>query len=167
VCSGKDFLNLFCYTAAFSIYAAKMGAKSTTNVDMSNTYLNWAKDNFVLNDINLDKHHFERDDTLQWLEDAIQKSEKYHVILLDPPTFSNSKKMQSHFDVQQDHLGLINSCCELLHPQGVLFFSNNFHQFKMEYKGDDQVRVTEITKQTTSQDFFRRPLHRCWKIQKL
>ncbi|MDQ7050371.1 MAG: bifunctional 23S rRNA (guanine(2069)-N(7))-methyltransferase RlmK/23S rRNA (guanine(2445)-N(2))-methyltransferase RlmL [Enterobacterales bacterium] len=166
VCCGKDFLNLFCYTAAFSIYAAKMGAKSTTNVDMSNTYLSWAKDNFALNNINLEKHHFARDDTLQWLQDAIQKKERYHVILLDPPTFSNSKKMLSHFDVQQDHINLINSCLELLHPQGVLFFSNNFHQFKMEYIGDEQVRVTEITKQTTSQDFFRRPLHRCWKIEK-
>ncbi len=164
---GKDFLNLFCYTAAFSVFAAKFGATSTTNVDMSNTYLDWAKENFVINKIPLKHHRFIRDDVLQWLQDAVAKEEKYHVIFLDPPTFSNSKKMQSHFDVQKDHQGLIEACIKLLHPKGILFFSNNFQQFKMEFKGNEQIKVTEITKKTTSQDFFRKPLHRCWKIEKL
>ena len=163
--AGKRFLNLFCYTSSFSVYAATAGAKQTVNVDLSNTYLNWSKENFKLNNIKLDNHFFYREDSLTWLNEAALREEKFDVILLDPPTFSNSKKMDSHFDVQKDHLELIKQCIKLLNPKGILIFSNNFTQFKMEYNSSEQVRVTEITKQTTSEDFFRKPLHRCWKIE--
>ena len=164
---GKRLLNLFCYTGSFSVYAATAGAKQTVNVDMSNTYLNWAKENFKLNRLNLDNHEFYRDDSLKWLEEAVISQDIYDVIFLDPPTFSNSKKMERHFDVQKDHLTLINQCLQLLTEDGVLLFSNNFRQFKMQFVGAGRCRVNEITKQTTSPDFLRKPLHRCWRIEKL
>lgn len=164
--AGKRMLNLFCYTGAFSVYAATAGARETVNVDMSNTYLNWAMENFKLNKLDLAKHHFVRDDSLQWLTDAEGKGEKFDVIFLDPPTFSNSKKMENHFDVQTDHVRLIEQCVSLLDNNGVLFFSNNFKQFNMEFNANEEFEVKEITGQTTSQDFFRKGLHRCWKIVK-
>jgi len=172
-CTGKSFLNLFCYTASVSVYAASEGAKKTTSVDLSNTYLNWAKDNFELNGLSLNKNELIRDDTLLWIKEAVESNLKYDVIFLDPPTFSNSKKMEDHFDIQSDHVLLLNQCIQLLESNGTLYFSNNFKQFKMEFNTDiyeesanDKVSVSEITKQTTSMDFFRRPLHRCWKITK-
>lgn len=160
----KSLLNLFCYTASASVYAATADAKSTTNVDMSNTYLKWAKDNFIENNINLDSHTFLRADIIEWLDEAIYLPERYDVIFLDPPTFSNSKKMNEHFDVQRDHCGLIEKCTALLSDKGVLLFSNNFRQFDMQYSTSDKYTVKEITKQTTSQDFSRKKLHRCWQI---
>ena len=166
-CSGKRFLNLFCYTGAFSVYAATAGAKQTVNVDLSNTYLNWAKENFKLNSIDLDKHLFCRDDSLKWIDDAIVKQEKFDLIFLDPPTFSNSKKMEEHFDIQADHLKLIEKCLKLLNSTGVLIFSNNYSQFKMEFQAREGIKLKEITRQTTSEDFFRKPLHRCWQIELL
>ena len=165
--AGKSLLNLFCYTGSFSVYAATAGASQTVNVDMSNTYLNWAKENFKLNNIKLDKHLFFRDDTLKWIDDAISKQEKYDVIILDPPTFSNSKKMEQHFDIQRDHLSLIEQCLKLLNSGGSLIFSNNFTQFKMLFETTEEYKVREMTKQTTSDDFFRKPLHRAWRIDSL
>ncbi|MBV1909706.1 MAG: bifunctional 23S rRNA (guanine(2069)-N(7))-methyltransferase RlmK/23S rRNA (guanine(2445)-N(2))-methyltransferase RlmL [Kangiellaceae bacterium] len=162
---GKKLLNLFCYTGSVSVYAATAGAMKTVNVDMSNTYLSWAQDNFRLNNIDSSKHQFIRDDSLRWLDEAKQNTEKFDVIFLDPPTFSNSKKMQDHFEVQTDHVSLIENCIELLELNGILIFSNNFAQFKMEFEGNERIAVSEITKKTTSQDFFRKSLHRCWKIQ--
>jgi len=164
-CEGKHFLNLFCYTGAFSVYAATAGAKRTTSVDLSNTYLSWAKDNFELNSINMENHHFIRDDSLVWLDDAVARDVRFDIIFIDPPTFSNSKKMEKHFDIQKDHLELIEQATKLLEKSGIIFFSNNYSQFKMEYLSNEQFMVREITKQTTSQDFFRKPLHRCWTIE--
>ena len=167
LCKGKRLLNLFCYTGTFSVYAATAGAKSTTSVDLSNTYLNWAKENFDLNKINGDKHRFIRDDSLVWLSDAVARGDEYDVIFIDPPTFSNSKKMDKHFDIQTDHVELIEQAIQLLESSGIIIFSNNYSRFKMEYQSSDQFSVKEITKQTTSQDFFRKPLHRCWKIERI
>lgn len=164
---GKKLLNLFCYTGSVSVFAATAGAKQTTNIDMSNTYLNWAMENFKLNGINPKAHEFVRDDSVKWLEEAAGRNDKYDVIFLDPPTFSNSKKMEKHFDVQTDHISLIECCLELLEPTGVLIFSNNFNQFKMEFEGDAHVSVKEITRMTTSDDFLRKGLHKSWRIQKI
>lgn len=166
LCRGKRLLNLFCYTGAFSVYAATQGALKTVNVDLSNTYLNWAKDNFEANKISKIDHQFVRDDSLTWLTEAVARKDLYDVIFLDPPTFSNSKKMEKHFDVQVDHLELIECATKLLDDKGILIFSNNYSQFKMAYQSTAQFSVKEITKQTTSPDFFRKPLHRCWKIEK-
>lgn len=160
---GKSLLNLFCYTASISVYAATAGAISTTNVDMSNTYLNWAKRNFQANNISLNKHRFIREDCLKWLEETVQE-EKFDLIFLDPPTFSNSKKMQAHFDVQEAHPTLISQCLQRLNPGGHLVFSNNFQKFEMQFESNESASVKEITYKTTPLDFSRKNLHRCWII---
>lgn len=168
--AGKHLLNLFCYTASASVYAAKAGALSTTNVDMSRSYLHWAEKNFQLNAIdlnkNLNKHEFIREDCLQWLEDALKKQLTFEVIFLDPPTFSNSKKMQTHLDIQKDYIALIDQCLQLLPSGGELIFSNNFQKFHMDLNGNEFFTIKEITRQTTSLDFGKRNLHRCWLISK-
>ncbi|TQV75601.1 bifunctional 23S rRNA (guanine(2069)-N(7))-methyltransferase RlmK/23S rRNA (guanine(2445)-N(2))-methyltransferase RlmL [Aliikangiella marina] len=167
LCPGKRFLNLFCYTGSVSVYAATAGAKSVTSVDMSKTYLEWAKRNFKLNKINLNNHFFIREDCTAWLAEAVERNEKYDLIFLDPPTFSNSKKMESHFDIQNDHSALIEQSIKLLNPGGKIFFSNNFQKFEMAVSSCSDFKVQEITKQTTTPDFYRRPLHRCWLVTKL
>lgn len=163
---GKRVLNLFCYTGSVSVYAATAGAKEVTSVDMSKTYLDWAKKNFKANKLRLHEHLFIREDCLVWLSQAVEHGEKYDVIFLDPPTFSNSKKMRNHFDIQRDHGELIAQCIALLQPKGKLYFSNNFQKFSMEVASNEDIEVKEITKQTTTPDFYRRPLHRCWLITK-
>ncbi|WP_196140446.1 bifunctional 23S rRNA (guanine(2069)-N(7))-methyltransferase RlmK/23S rRNA (guanine(2445)-N(2))-methyltransferase RlmL [Aliikangiella sp. G2MR2-5] len=162
--SGKKLLNLFCYTGTVSVYAATLGAK-TVNVDMSNTYLEWAKRNFKLNRIQLAEHEFIREDCMHWLEQAPQEGEKFDTIFLDPPTFSNSKKMEGHFDVQSDHPKLIEQCLQVLQPKGELIFSNNFQKFEMMVESNERIEVKEITRSTQSPDFTRNNLHRCWLIK--
>ncbi|TQV81574.1 bifunctional 23S rRNA (guanine(2069)-N(7))-methyltransferase RlmK/23S rRNA (guanine(2445)-N(2))-methyltransferase RlmL [Aliikangiella coralliicola] len=164
--AGKTLLNLFCYTASVSVYAATAGAKSTVNVDMSRTYLDWAKRNFSLNKIKFDRHEFIRSNCMDWLKEAIEDGLKFDLIFLDPPTFSNSKKMSSHFDIQTDHCELIEQCGSLLSEGGELVFSNNFQKFEMEFEGNEQFSLTEITTKTHSQDFARNNLHRSWLIAK-
>ncbi|MET1255934.1 bifunctional 23S rRNA (guanine(2069)-N(7))-methyltransferase RlmK/23S rRNA (guanine(2445)-N(2))-methyltransferase RlmL [Aliikangiella maris] len=161
---GHKLLNLFCYTASISVYAATAGATSTTNVDLSNTYLDWAKRNFNKNHINLQKHQFIREDCVQWLAEAVKLDEKFDVIFLDPPTFSNSKRMIEHFDVQRSHPVLIEQCLQLLNKDGILYFSNNFQKFEMMVESSERIQVKEITSQTVTPDFARRSLHRCWQI---
>ena len=166
MCRGKSLLNLFCYTASVSVYAATAGAKTTTNVDMSRTYLDWAKRNFAKNSIDLSKHRFIREDCLQWLEATKCAGEKFDLIFLDPPTFSNSKKMEQHFDIQVAHPKLIDDCLALLNSGGNLIFSNNFQKFDMQVHSNDLIKVKEITRQTHAEDFARNNLHRCWLITK-
>ena len=159
---GKHFLNLFCYTGSASIHAAIGGAKSTTSVDLSLNYLEWAACNFNLNGFSETNHHLIRADALSWLENC---SNQYELIFVDPPTFSNSKKMQSHFDVQTSHVDLITEAMRHLAPEGELIFSNNFKRFKLDEAALDQFDFEEITAATTGADFSRRGnLHRCWRI---
>lgn len=162
---GKRLLNLFCYTASISVYAATAGARSTCNVDMSKTYLDWAQRNFALNKISSDAHTFIRENCIEWLTNAVEQKQKFDLIFLDPPTFSNSKKMAQDFDIQSDHVWLIEQCLSLLEEDGELIFSNNFQKFKMEVITNAQVVVKEITHQTQSPDFSRNNLHRCWLIK--
>ncbi|MDH5433852.1 MAG: bifunctional 23S rRNA (guanine(2069)-N(7))-methyltransferase RlmK/23S rRNA (guanine(2445)-N(2))-methyltransferase RlmL [Gammaproteobacteria bacterium] len=164
---GKSLLNLFCYTASASVYAATQGAKSTCNVDLSNNYLDWAKQNFELNRLDQSSHEFVRDDCIKWLDEAIENKRKFDVIFLDPPTFSNSKKMESDFDVQSDHVELIEKCLQLLPSKGELIFSNNFQKFEILVQSDEKKIVKEITRQTQSEDFSRKNLHRSWLITKV
>lgn len=167
--SGKEtaILNLFCYTGTASVHAALKGA-TTTNVDLSNTYLEWAKRNFELNGLNTQHHQFIRANCIEWLEQVSEShSESFDVIFIDPPTFSNSKKMDKHFDVQEEHVAMLKSALGLLKPGGKMIFSNNFKKFKMEYDGNEQgVKVRETTRETTSRDFSKKPLHRSWLIEK-
>ncbi len=131
---------------------------------MSNTYLDWAQRNFSLNGIDVSKHQLLRADCLKWLD---SDSQTFDVIFLDPPTFSNSKKMDSVLDIQRDHPELIRRAMEKLNPQGKLIFSNNFRKFKMDQLISKQFNCENITSQTLDMDFQRNPrIHNVWLITK-
>lgn len=158
---GTRFLNCFCYTASASVHAAQAGA-FTTNVDLSNTYLRWAEDNFRLNQLDLNKHQFVQFDCREWL---LVCRDKFDVIFLDPPSFSNSKRMADTLDIQRDHVALIQSAMALLNAEGVLYFSTNFRQFKLDPALEEQYLVQDISAQTIDQDFKRNTkIHRCFKM---
>jgi 23S rRNA (guanine2445-N2)-methyltransferase / 23S rRNA (guanine2069-N7)-methyltransferase len=166
--SNVDFLNLFAYTGSGSVYAAAGRAKSTTTVDMSNTYLEWAKDNMALNGFTGPNHHYIRANCLEWLQAAQQDGQRYGVIFLDPPTFSNSSRMEGVFDIQRDHVSLIEMTTNLLTDDGLLFFSTNRRDFKLDTQLEQNLSTVDISKATLPQDFERNPkIHYCWKISKL
>ncbi|MEO0734199.1 MAG: class I SAM-dependent methyltransferase [Bacteroidota bacterium] len=159
----KVILNLFAYTCSFSVYCAAAGARRVDSVDLSNTYLEWGARNLALNEIEPGNHRFLKADVLRWLEE--HKIPNYDLVVLDPPTFSNSKMMKDVLDTQRDHLRLINGSLRLLKPGGKLYFSTNYRRFKLD-EADivGAVEVKEITKQTLPPDFRRRGLHRCWVL---
>ena len=164
---GKRFLNLFAYTGSASVHAAVGGAIATTTVDMSNTYLDWAKDNMALNAVK-GQHEFVQADCLEWLaaESAQPYPRQYDLIFLDPPTFSNSKRMDEVFDIQKDHALLIKQVTKLLATGGVLYFSTNFRRFKFDYDALAQFAIEDISAKTIPEDFKRNPkIHFCWRIQ--
>ncbi len=162
--AGRHFLNLFAYTGAASVYAALGGAASTTTVDLSHTYLEWARRNFNLNRIDMGPHAFIQADCLEWIQEAAQRKARYGLIFLDPPTFSNSKRMAGTFDVQRDHEALIKDALKLLSADGVLLFSTNSKHFKLRFSSPG-IDIQDITRDTISLDFVRRPhIHRCWKM---
>ncbi len=161
---GKKFLNCFCYTATVSVHAALAGA-TTYNIDMSNTYLDWAERNFNLNKLPLAQHQFIRADCLQWLK---QCTEKFDTIFLDPPSFSNSKRMTETLDIQRDHEGLIDAAMKLLNTDGQLYFSNNFKKFKLAESVQERYAVKDITRQTTDIDYqHSRNTHHCYLVTTL
>ncbi len=158
----KHFLNLFAYTGTASVCAALGGATSTTTVDMSAVYLNWAKRNFALNGISEHKHYFVQADCLQWLQ---EQQKRYDLIYLNPPTFSHSKRMEETLDIQRDHVDLIKKTLKLLTPTGLLIFATNKHQFKLQ--SDELVRwkIEDISKTTLPKDFVRSVAdHYCYLI---
>ena len=160
---GKSFLNCFCYTAAFSVQAALAGAK-TVNIDMSNTYLKWAERNFKLNELNINQHQFIQADCLEWLKKCNQK---FDVIWLDPPSFSNSKRMKTTLDIQRDHVPLIESAMHCLNPEGKLYFSTNLRKFKMSGLLEEKYAIENITHKTIDEDFKRSKLpHQCFILQR-
>lgn len=162
--SGKRFLNLFAYTGSVTVYAAKGGAKQTTTVDMSRIYLDWAKKNLKLNGFDSIQHRFIEANCLEWVK---EDNRRYDLIFLDPPTFSNSKKMDGTFDVQRDHVELIQNVTHLLEPDGVLIFSNNFRKFKMDHNAFPQLKIENLDEAMLPKDFARNPkIHNCWKITK-
>jgi len=163
---GMDVLNLFAYTGSVSVYAAAGGAKSVTTIDMSNTYLEWAKQNFKLNGLNSDSYYFIKSDCMKWLKAQNSQTKTYDLIFVDPPTFSNSKSMEDVFDIQKDHAYLIKQCMKLLNPGGVLIFSNNFRKFRLDTKALQDYHIENITRQTMPEDFKRnQKIHNCWFIQ--
>ncbi len=163
---GKSFLNLFAYTGSATVHAAVGGASSTTTVDMSNTYLNWAKKNIALNSTS-GEHEFIQADCVEWLSTEAQAANRhYDLIFLDPPTFSNSKRMEGVFDIQNDHVELINNAISLLAPGGVLYFSTNFRRFKIDNSALSDFIVEDISAATIPEDFVRNPkIHYCWRIK--
>ena len=161
--AGKTFLNLFCYTASATVQAVLAGAKESVSVDMSNTYLQWAQENFRLNNINRQRHQLVREDCFAWLKSCRQG---FDMIMLDPPTFSNSKKMSGVLDIQRDHVALIKRCLEILKPGGQLFFSCNLRNFKLDTAALSAFSYTDISTHTIDQDFKQNPkIHRCWEFK--
>jgi len=161
----KKVLNLFCYTASFSVYAAAGGAQSVVSVDLSNTYLSWAADNFKLNALeDATKYHFVHADVLQYLDEI--ESETFDIVILDPPTFSNSKRMKDFLDIQQDHADLINKCLRVMVPGGILYFSTNYTKFQLSADEITASSITDITKLTTPFDFEGKLRRWCFKIIK-
>ncbi len=159
-----QFLNLFAYTGSVSVYAAKAGA-ITTSVDMSNTYMKWAQRNFELNGIDVKAHNFVRSDCVKWLKTAVQNRQQFDYIFIDPPTFSNSKSMEQVFDVQKDHVFLVDSAMKLLKPQGQLLFSNNFRKFKLDAALRERYCVEDVSASTLPEDFKRNPkIHHCFRL---
>ncbi|MGZ3771209.1 MAG: class I SAM-dependent methyltransferase [Bdellovibrio sp.] len=164
IAQGKKFLNLFCYTGSVSVFAALGGAR-TTSVDMSQTYLRWAQDNFELNNIELSDHSFVNADVVEWLKEN-KNNKNYDLIFLDPPTFSNSKKMENSFEVERDQEFLIDSCMTMLNENGVLYFSNNKRKFKLSETILANYRVANITEESIPQDFHDKKIHNCFEIKK-
>lgn len=162
--NGVRFLNLFCYTASATVYAAAGGAQSSLSLDLSNRYLEWAQENLALNTLNPQAHCLQRADCREWLRQA--PAEAFGLIFLDPPTFSNSKRMQGVLDIQRDHVELIGQCMQRLTPGGLLVFSCNAQRFRLDEQVGRQWQVRDVSAQTLPFDFARNPrVHRCFEIR--
>ncbi|MCC6624244.1 MAG: class I SAM-dependent methyltransferase [Deltaproteobacteria bacterium] len=162
----KDVLNLFAYTGAFTVYAAAGGARSTTTVDMSQTYLSWAADNLAQNGIASGPgtpHALVRADVLAWLDEPV--TARWDLVVVDPPTFSNSKRMRGTWDVQRDHAWLLGRVMARVSPGGVVYFSSNLRRFKPTPEAFvDCLRVEEISHLTVPPDFRDKKIHRAWRL---
>lgn len=163
VAAGKTFLNLFAYTGSFSVYAAAGGARKTVSVDLSSNYLSWARDNMRLNGLDGDQHQYVSHDVGQFI-DQHAPGEMYDLVVLDPPTYSRSKRTEKDWNVQTDAPELLERLLPLVRKGGVIFFSTNFRRFKFETASLPVSEVHEISKQTVPEDFRNRRIHRCWRI---
>ena len=163
--AGTRMLNLFAYTGSFTVYAAAGAALQTVTVDLSQTYQDWTRRNLALNGfVDPARHRLVRADVTEWLVDAARSRERFDLIVLDPPSFSNSKRMQASFDVQRDQGALIGRAMDLLAPDGVLYFSTNRHGFRLDAALAQRFACVDITAQTVPMDFKRRAPHRCWRL---
>jgi 23S rRNA (guanine2445-N2)-methyltransferase / 23S rRNA (guanine2069-N7)-methyltransferase len=162
---GKRFLNLFAYTATATVYAVAGGAASSATVDMSRTYLDWAQRNLAINGMTGRQHALVQADCREWLQESAHRNERYDLIFLDPPTFSNSKRMEGVLDVERDHGSLIDGCAKLLAPGGLLVFSTNAQRFKLDEGLAGRYDIRDISAATLPRDFERNPrIHRCFEI---
>ena len=162
IAGGKTFLNLFAYTGSATVYAAAGGASSSVSVDLSNTYIDWAGENFALNRVSQRAHTLVRSDVDAFLAD---ERKRYDLIFCAPPTFSNSKGAARDFDIGRDHAALIDACARLLTKDGVLLFSNHFRKFKMDVEALPALELSNISKKTLPVDFQRDPrFHNSWRI---
>jgi 23S rRNA (cytosine1962-C5)-methyltransferase len=161
----KHVLNLFCYTGSFSVYAAAGGAKTVTSVDLSKTYLDWAEDNFAINRLkDTNNYHFVHADVKQYL--ATLPSEHFDLVIMDPPTFSNSKRMKDFLDIQRDHPELINEVLRATSKNGKIYFSTNFTRFQLQRELIHTTQIKDITKATTPFDFEGKLKRWCYEIIK-
>jgi 23S rRNA (cytosine1962-C5)-methyltransferase len=167
VATGNRLLNLFAYTGAFTVYAAAGAAAKTVSVDLSAPYLQWAQENLELNGLAGEMHSFCNSDVREYLQAAAQRKERYEMIILDPPTFSNSRKTEGTFDIQRDYVWFIGQCMRLLSKNGSIFFSTNYHKFHFDPGRLRGAEVQETTRSTIPPDFSgkRRP-HRSWVIRR-
>jgi 23S rRNA (guanine2445-N2)-methyltransferase / 23S rRNA (guanine2069-N7)-methyltransferase len=161
--AGKRFLNVFAYTGSFSVYAASGGAASTVTVDLSNTYLDWAQRNMARNGFQGPDHEFVRDDVMHFLQGRGRRA-AFDLAVVDAPTFSNSKSLEDYWDIQRNHVELLNRLVESMAPSGVIFFSTNFRRFKLAEAEIRGATIREISRQTVPADFRNRRIHRCWKM---
>jgi 23S rRNA (guanine2445-N2)-methyltransferase / 23S rRNA (guanine2069-N7)-methyltransferase len=162
--SGRRFLNLFCYTASATVYAAAGGARTSLGVDLSATYLDWAAENFRVNGLARESHELVRADCREWLAEA--RAASWDLIFLDPPTFSNSKRMTGVLDTQRDHMELLAQCMRLLAPGGLLLFSTNAQRFRLDPAAAQRWAVTEISAATIPFDFQRSPrIHQAFELR--
>lgn len=161
---GKRLLNLFCYTGSFTVYAADGGASSSVSIDLSNTYIQWAQRNLELNGLAGEQHRYIKGDVLQVLPGL--KDASFDLVVLDPPSFSNSKMMKDFLDIQADHVELINLCLKKMTPGGTLYFSTNLRTFRLEAEALRASTVKDITRATTPFDFEGKLLRWCFKITK-
>lgn len=158
----KHFLNLFCYTGAATVHAALGGARSTTSVDLSRTYLDWAKRNLMANSLGTTGNELVQADCREWLK---KETRLFDLIFLDPPTFSNSKSMNGTFDVQRDQVELLRSAARRLSPEGILIFSNNNRRFRLDADALPELEIENISAKTIPPDFVRNQrIHNCWRI---
>ncbi|MCF6218908.1 MAG: bifunctional 23S rRNA (guanine(2069)-N(7))-methyltransferase RlmK/23S rRNA (guanine(2445)-N(2))-methyltransferase RlmL [Gammaproteobacteria bacterium] len=162
---GKRFLNLFAYTGVATLYAAAGGASETRTIDMSNTYIAWAQRNMELNGFTGAEHNLLKADCLEWIKQEFKQGGQYDLIFLDPPSFSNSKRMEQTFDVLRDHVALIDEVSQLLSDGGTLIFSNNNRKFKMDHDALPALEIIDMSAQTIPEDFKRnQKIHNCWRI---
>lgn len=165
--AGMKVLNLFAYTGSFSVYAAAGGASEVDTVDLSSNYLKWAQQNMERNGLEGGKSRFIRSDAAAFLKEAGENKKRYDIIILDPPTFSNSRKMDGTFDIQRDYVSMINRCSSLLEREGVIFFSTNYKKFHFDPGRLHTVKARDITSLTIDVDFSKkRKPHRCWVLEK-
>lgn len=161
--AGANFLNLFAYTGAFTVYAASGGAARTTTVDWNRSYLEWAQRNMVANGFDGPEHRYLRSDARGFLRDPAA-NDKYTLAVVDPPTFSNSKRTEEDWDVQRDHVELLNGVMRQMSPGGVIYFSTNFRRFKLDEASFSELEVREISRKTVPEDFRNQRIHRCWRM---
>jgi 23S rRNA (guanine2445-N2)-methyltransferase / 23S rRNA (guanine2069-N7)-methyltransferase len=163
---GRSFLNLFAYTGSATVYAAAGGASTSISVDLSRTYLEWAQENLALNALAGPAHGFVQADCREWLAAAAGRAARFDLIFLDPPTFSNSKRMEGVLDVARDHAQLIDACVQLLAPGGLLVFSTNAQRFRLAPELTGRYAVLDVSAATLPEDFARNPrIHRCYEIR--
>ena len=162
---GKSFLNLFAYTGSFTAYAADGGATDTTTVDLSKNYLAWASENLKLNGLDGPQHRFVPSDSIEFLQKAANDpKQRFDLVVVDPPTFSNSKRTEDDWDVQEQHVEMLDLVSQVLNPGGVVYFSTNFRKFKPRLAELSQFESIEISSKTVPEDFRNRKIHRCWKM---
>ena len=159
----KSFLNLFCYTGSFTVYAADGGASQTVSVDLSRTYLEWAQSNLALNNLHGEQHQFIAKDVMQFVQEHPRKP-TYDLVVIDPPTFSNSKRTQDDWTVQGNTEKLLHQVLPLVNQGGVIYFSTNFRRFKFQFESLPVSEAHEISRQTVPEDFRNRRIHRCWRL---
>ncbi|MCA9677174.1 MAG: class I SAM-dependent methyltransferase [Kofleriaceae bacterium] len=163
--AGKRVLNLFCYTGAFTVHAARGGAVASRSIDLSRTYLDWAAANLALNAIDPDAHRLEHGDVRAALDDLAAGRDRFDLAIVDPPTFSNSKRMDGTFDVQRDHAELLDAVARVIAPGGVIWFSTNHRRFQLELAGRVAGwAVTDETRATIPPDFRDARVHRAWRL---
>jgi 23S rRNA (cytosine1962-C5)-methyltransferase len=165
--AGKRFLNLFCYTGSFSVYAAAGGAAETTSVDLSNTYLDWTRTNLAHNGFkDAGRHRTVRDEARAFLEHRARRGEPpFDLVVVDPPTYSRSAKSETPWDIERDHADLLELVGRNLVPGGVVYFSTNFRRFHLAAdRLESRFTIREVTARTIPEDFRNERIHRCWRL---